>query len=120
MSDRLEKDITFCGQPAKIACDGNCGKAWGLNSRPRIGLSSNVDDYAWLADDELGEAPADPGTHEGGHIKPSSVRRPEDMNKWCARECERCVMSSPGQSKEPLALRDFSRRVYNLPGRRII
>jgi hypothetical protein len=111
----IEKLITFCGQPAKVACDGNCGKAWGINKRPCVLLSpTNVDDYAWLADDELGEAPADPGTREGGHAKPLVVTGPEDLNKWCVRECERCEMSPPGKSDERLGLRDFSRRLYNI------
>lgn len=115
---RLEKHITFCGQPARVACDGNCAKAWGQNRRPRIELSSNVDDYAWLADGELGLAPIDPGTYEGDQTKPALVTGPDDLNRWCVGECERCVMSLPGNIHEPLALRDFSHRVYNLPRRR--
>jgi len=67
---RLEKMIVFCEQPAKVACDANCEKAWGSNSRPKIMLSKMVDDYAWLSDLELGLAPIDPGTYEGGCAKP--------------------------------------------------
>ena len=118
MLGRLEKHITFCGQPAKVACDGNCDKAWGQNARPRIDLSSDVDDYAWLADGELGLAPSCPSTYVGGQTKPALVTGPGDLNKWCVNECERCVMSSPGNINGPLALPDFSRRVYNLPCRR--
>ena len=111
----MYKNITYFGQRTRVACDGNCAKAWGMNSRPRVQLSGNPDDYAWLADGELGDAPTDPGTYEGGHAKPLTVRGPEDMNKWCVRECERCVMSEPGCADEPLELRDFSRRFYNIP-----
>lgn len=99
-----------------VACDGRCDKAWGINGRPRVQLSpTDEDDYAWLADSELGAALADPGTYEGGHAKPSGVVGSEGMNKWCVRECERCVTSAPGESDRPLALRDFTRRVYNIP-----
>lgn len=117
---RFEKLVTFFGQTAKVACDGNCGKVWGINNRPCIRLSSDEDDYAWLADDELGEAPIHSGTYEDDQAKPVSVAGPDDLNKWCARECERCVMSLPGESGEPLVLRDFSQRIYNLPSRRIV
>jgi hypothetical protein len=107
-----EAIITFCSQKAKVACDENCKKAWGHNSRPKVQLSDNEDDFAFLADSELGEAPADPGTYEGGHGKPlSSDGFP---NKWCVRECERCVMSNPGEYDLPLVLEDFSKRSYNI------
>ena len=113
---RFEKRITFCGQPARVACDGLRSKAWGLSMRPRIMLSeTDPDDKAWLADDELNDAPVDPGTSEGGHHKPRAARGPGDMNKWCVRECERCVMTGPGELNAPLKLRDFSRRLYNIP-----
>jgi hypothetical protein len=105
--------ILYFGQPAKVACDGNCKKAWGINQRARISLSGNEDDYAYLADDELGEAPEDPGTYEGGYGKPSSADY--FPNKWCVRECERCSMSKPGEHDKPLAVEDFSKRVFNLP-----
>jgi hypothetical protein len=117
---RFEKVITFFGQRAKVACDGRCDKAWGLwgpNARPRVQLGGDddPDDYAWLADDEVGEAPIDPGTYEHDHGKPVGATGPEHMNKWCVRACERCVTSDPGKWEEPLALRDFSRRFYNRP-----
>ena len=68
------KDIIYFGKSARVECDGNCKKAWGINSRPD------------KPDDELGAAPEDPGTYEGGHAKP---KEGEEMNKWCIRECER-------------------------------
>src|SRR4051812_30967358 len=80
-----EAMITFVGQKAKVVCDRQCGKAWGSSKRPRVQLSANEDDYAYLADDELGEAPADPGTYEGDAAKPASPN--EFPNKWCVREC---------------------------------
>lgn len=112
---RFEKLITFCGQKAKVACDGRCDKAWGLNKRPRVllGDGSDPDDSAWLADDEIGTAPTDSGIYEGGCAKPIDATGPEHMNKWCVRECERGEMSEPGKWNEPLELRDFSRRYYN-------
>lgn len=107
-----ETIIAYFGQPAKVNCDGNCKKAWGINSRPKVQLSSNEDDYAYLSDGELGEAPADPGTYEGGHAKPPSALA--FPNKWCVRECERCNMSSPGESNLPLVIKDFSERRNNI------
>ena len=109
------KQITFFGQPAAVACDAKCSHAWGMNSRPKKQLDNgdNPDDYVWLSDAEAGLAPADPGTYEGGHGKPSSPV--EFPNKWCVRECERCVMSEPGRYREPLALRDFDNPSPNIP-----
>lgn len=113
---RLEKLIMFCGQRARVACDGLCSKAWGISTRPRVALSDDPDDFAWLADGELGEAPADPGTSEGCDSKPVSVSGPDDINRWCVRECERMVMSAFGESDRPLPLRDFSQRISNKGG----
>jgi hypothetical protein len=112
---RIEKLITFCGQTANVACDGNCAKAWGSSHRPRVQLSDVVDDFVWLADHELNDAPVDPGTYEGGDAKPLEVTGPNDLNRWCVRECERMSMSEPGEWQRPLPLRDFSRRLYNIP-----
>lgn len=106
------KLIMYFEQPAKVNCDRQCIKAWGISNRPRVQLSGDEDDYAYLADGELGEAPADPGTYEGRDAKPASPA--EFPNKWCVRECERCVMSKPGQFQGPVELRDFSKRLYNL------
>lgn len=67
----LKKEIIYFGQKAIIACDGNCEKAWGSNSRPIIQLDkNNSDDFAYLSDEELGIAPEDPGTYEGNCGKP--------------------------------------------------
>lgn len=106
-----ESLITYFGQTAKVNCDRKCSKAWGLMNRPRVQLSDDPDDYAFLADGELGEAPADPGTYEGGDAKPSS---PEGFpNKWCVRECERCNMSSPGKYMLELDVISFESRRPN-------
>lgn len=94
----MEKMIIFCEQQAKVGCDEKCNKAWGMNSRPRI-------DEKYCSDDELEEAPIDPGTYEKGHAKPSD--KFDMLNIWCVRECERCSMSSPGKYNEPLKLKDF-------------
>ena len=102
--------ITYFGSDAFVICDRNCGKAWGINSRPRIQLSGNEDDFVFLADGELGEAPADPGTHEGLDGKPASPAA--FPNKWCVRECERCMMSDSDSATPP----SFESRVYNIPG----
>lgn len=93
----LTKDIIFFGQPCTLACDGICDKAWGINGRPRD--SSEL----MLADDELGTAPDDPGTYEGGQGKD-----PQSLNKWCARECERSTVVDQGG---PIELSDFSERI---------
>lgn len=109
-----ELTITYFGQQAKVCCDGKCSKAWGINNRPRVRLSDNEDDYdyEYLADGELGDAPSDPGTYEGGHAKPSSSS--EFPNKWCVRECERCRMSDPGKFAEPLEVKSFETRRRNM------
>ncbi len=96
-----------------LCCDGNCSKAWGINTRSKIQLSDDVDDTVYLADDELGTAPEDPGTGEGGHAKPRNES--ERLNKWCARECERSMIVPTAEFSDNLELRDFSRRVYNMP-----
>ena len=89
------KCVQFCGQPAALACDGACSKAWGINNRPRLQLSDDVDDYEYLSDNDLGDAPLDPGTYEGGCAKP--VDDSQRLNKWCVRECERCVSARMGE-----------------------
>lgn len=111
---RIEKVITFFGKPARVACDGNCAKAWGIRNRPRVQLSENEDDCAFLADSELGTAPEDPGTYEGGHAKPVGAALPEDLNKWCVRQCERMAMSEYNEWLAPITLVDFSKRLYNI------
>jgi hypothetical protein len=114
----ITKRILF-GQPATHACDGICTKAWGINGRPSIPSRAERDasdnpDYAFLADDELGEAPVDPGTYEGGHAKPIMATGPEHINKWCIRECERSWMSPRGQPDAAPTLPNFSTRLYNI------
>ena len=104
--------VQYFGQPVRVACDGKCTKAWGISNRPKVQLSDDEDDYAFLTDGELDDAPADPGTYEGGQGKPSS-----DLyfpNKWCVRECERCSMSEPGMYALPLETKSFDRRHYNM------
>lgn len=109
----MKKQITYCGQQVIVSCDEKCEKAWGINNRPRLQLDEDDDDdYCYLTDDELGEAPEDPGTYEGGHAKP--VYQEEVPNKWCVRECERCGMVDLG---EEIILPDFSKRIYNIPSK---
>lgn len=108
----MEKIITYVGQAAKVACDEQCNKAWGINNRPQNQLSDDMDDYEYLADGELGEAPINPGTYEGGDAKP--INKVGIPNRWCVRECERCSMSHPGESHLPLEVKDFSKRRRNI------
>ena len=103
--------ICFAGQPAVVDCDRKCRKAWGMNNRPRTQLSDDPDDYVFLADGELGKAPKDPGTCEGGEAKPGN-KHTGPLNKWCVRECERCVMADPN---EELVLPDFDNPKPNIP-----
>lgn len=72
----FEETVTFC-------CDGKCDKAWGVGDRPSQSAGPHEDDIVYLADDELGIAPANPGTSEGGHLKPSAtpIDNPALMNK---------------------------------------
>lgn len=108
----LVKAITWFGKPAVVACDGRCEKAWGINNRPQVELSDDPDDYEFLADDELGEAPRDPGTYEGQHGKPDDYSDPHRQNKWCSRECERSVIVGPSGV---VLLTDYGKRVRNKP-----
>lgn len=94
-----------------LACDGKCNKAWGICCRPQKQLSDDPDDYESLSDDELGEAPVDPGTYEGGHGKPSD---PSGINKWCHRQCERSHLVGQGCA---IDLPDLSKRQPNLTSR---
>jgi hypothetical protein len=106
----LKKQIVYFGQQCILACDGNCNKAWGINSRPKNQLSEeDEDDYEWLSDNELKFAPQNPGTYEGDHAKP--IITDEKLNKWCARECER---SSIFKLDEPIILDDFNKRIPNI------
>lgn len=107
----IAKVVYYFERPIVLVCDARCDKAWGVSQRPRVALDpSDPDDKAWLADDELGTAPVNPGTYEGIDGKPNG---PDwRLNRWCARECERCVHGKPGEIVQP---RDWSRRMYNQP-----
>lgn len=113
LSGFVHKEITFAGQPAVMLCDGKCEKAWGINSRPKVVITEgDDDDYYYVPDGELGMAPRDPGTYEGGDAKPNPAKGPVRMNKWCARECERSRFLDPRKDPfEPPS--NFNRRVYN-------
>lgn len=110
--------ITYFDAPAAVACDARCEKAWGNNNRPQIQFSDDEEDTAFLADDEVGIAPENPGTYEGECAKP---RTPEErLNKWCVRECERSEMTDAPHTyagkRCPLeTVSDFSERRYNQP-----
>ena len=112
MTQKYTQMIQYVGQTAKVCCDGKCNKAWGISQRPKVQLSDDVDDYEFLADDELGNAPRFPGTIEGTDGKPASPK--EFPNKWCVRECERCNMSQPGRFNEPLDVIKFDTRRKNI------
>lgn len=107
--------IKYRGAPALIVCDGKCEKAWGVNGRKDdliIAYDENEpDDIAYKADHEIGIAPKDTGTYEGGEGKPSV---PGEHNKWCARECERSRLIRPG---EEISCWDFSSRFHNQPAK---
>lgn len=102
----LQKEIKWFRDQCILACDGKCHKAWGINNRPKRQLSEDEDDYEYLSDNELGEAPENPGTYEGGQGK-----NPESLNKWCARECER---SKIFDMNEQIALKNFENPVKNI------
>jgi hypothetical protein len=106
----IAKAIIFFEQKAILICDAQCDKAWGINNRPKNELSNDPDDYEYLTDQELEDAPCDPGTYEGGHAKPTE--RTDRLNKWCARECERSKIVN--QVVEDFYLKDFTKRIKNL------
>lgn len=103
--------IVFWGERVLLCCDGRCSKAWGINHRPRTQLSDDEDDIIWIRDSDLGEAPDDPGTYEGGHGKPSESDGPGRHNRWCARECER---SSICPSLEEMSIPDLEHPEPNI------
>jgi len=112
----IQKNITYCGQRIIVACDEKCNKAWGMNSRPKEYFDeNNEDDYTYLSDDELGEAPIDPGTYEGFEMAGKPETKEERLNKWCVRECERSY-----RGELPIELKDFSKRIYNIPSLHIV
>lgn len=117
--------IRYFGHPCLLICDGNCDKAWGMNQRPvaynvdgvyiRMDYPDEIDDDSfdeddrcYLADGELGDAPAYPGSFEGKDGKP--IEHQDRLNKWCCRECERSGMLKYSESIE---VRDLSKRFYN-------
>jgi hypothetical protein len=107
----------FDREQLTLACDGRCDKAWGINHRPKVEFDPNEpDDMAFLADHEVGTAPEDPGTYEGGYGKPSGVPLGDNdgrlMNKWCSRECERSSINEKG---EPVVIVSFAERRFNMP-----
>jgi len=103
----LTKTITSFGAKVTFACDMNCNKAFGINGRAKEQLSEDEDDYRYLTDSEVGDAPKCMGTWEGGDGKPTSTN--EAPNKWCVRECERSTLLD----KDNTAIDDFSLPVYN-------
>lgn len=104
----IAKAILYMGESTILICDGRCNKAWGVNNRPKEQLSTDEDDFEYFADYELGNAPLNPGTYEGGDGKPiNTIHR---LNKWCARECER---SRRVNNLEKFELLDFSKRIKN-------
>lgn len=107
MGDITQKKIVFFGQDCHLYCDGKCYKAWGLPSRPRVTVG---DKEYWVADDEFDYAPDDPGTYEGADGKPM-IRSGRDMNKWCARCCERSHIVNDGEKLDKNKLIDWSKRL---------
>lgn len=105
----IAKAIIYHGVKKILICDGCCDKAWGIQIRPRVKLSSDEDDYAHLADQELGIAPVDPGTYEGMNGKPKILYL--RLNKWCARECERSIIADPIHDFE---LPNYTKRIRNI------
>lgn len=96
-------------------CDGRCDKAWGISERPKVHLDPvEYDDYAFLADGELGTAPAS-SWWEGGQGKPIDDVDPHLnwLNKWCIRQCERYDETARGQ---PVVITDagLSKRRCNM------
>lgn len=109
------EEITYFGKRAHVACDENCAKAWGTQLRPRVQLSDDPNDFEYLADQELPDAPIDPGTLEGDVAKPESADY--FPNKWCVRQCERCKITPIGQPNALIVLPDFTKRIKNILSR---
>jgi hypothetical protein len=111
----IRTQIFYCGKKQLAICDEKCEKAWGV-IRPNIQLSENPDDVLVLSDNDLNIAPEHNGHWEGGDGKPF---HPGDQghNKWCVRQCERCSIVSLRETNPESKLRDWSKRLYNLPER---
>lgn len=103
--------IRYFGNPVEVVCDGNCSKAWGINSRLRAQLSDDPEDFAFKTDHELGTAPEDPGTYEREDAKPVNSR--DFPNRWCVRQCERSAITKFGTTATP-EVPTFDERVYNI------
>jgi hypothetical protein len=132
------KPITYFGREAVVGCDNNCRKAWGINLRPRVyfdrsgrvlGFESlwhkvrvpkaeeDLDNFAYVPDHLLADAPADPGSYEGGQGKPPADYPPceDKLNKWCVRECERNQITECGKPEGPLVLPRYDDFRFNMP-----
>lgn len=111
----LKKQIRFFGQDVVLACDGRCDKAWGINGRAQVRLGEDADDYVFVPDSALGSAEY-PQTWEGlameGRPSDEPLADAEQMNRWCARECER---SGIFKLDEPVVLRDLENPCPNMP-----
>lgn len=79
----------------------------GVASRPRVIVDGVL---YWVADNEFDCAPEDPGTYEGDHGKPH-VESGYNMNKWCARSCERSKILGKNEEVSKSKLTDFSKRI---------
>ena len=99
----MKKEILYLGIPSIIECDGKCEKAWGVNTRPTT--TDPEGEESFKLDAALGIAPIDPETYEGGHAKPVNITAGCNMNRWCARECERCIVYPEGG--EAMAMPNF-------------
>lgn len=106
MGDITQKKILFFGKECHLYCDGKCYKAWGIASRPRVKVDGK--EY-WVADNEFEYAPHDPGTYEGCDGKPM-IRTGRDMNKWCARSCERSRIIPLNESLDKSKLPNWDSR----------
>lgn len=108
------------------ACDGRCEKAWGVSSRPRVVFPNeknpkDLGDFYYLADQELGNAPDDPGTNvRGGDRKPQFGYEP--LNSWCRNECERSGAVYDGEipkyiTNPTILYPNWSHRKFSMPWR---
>lgn len=108
----MNKKVVYLNKPVIVSCDENCNKAWGIRLRPKETLSNDPSDYVYLSDGELGDAPVNPGTIIHGELKP--LDNDQKLNKWCVKECERCIIVEEEEGKE-FSYPDFSKRIFNNP-----
>ena len=111
----MEKEITYYGAPAKVGCDEKCNKAWGINNRPRVYLDISETQIFGLEGTSIYpdiEDDINVDNYENDDAKPTC--KSEMGNRWCVRECERCQMSEYGKHNEPLKIKDFNQRFYNM------